>query len=87
MGIVVFRYAPSEVTCADELDSINLAIVRQVSKEITAAVLTTIRGRGKTALRMCLISSEWKESDVLEVVKKLALAARCHSGCCYERKT
>ena len=88
MGIVGFRYAPPEVTCADKLDSINVAIARQVSKEGSAAtVVRRIRLRGKTALRVCLIGSDWKETDVHEVVKGLALAARCHSGCRYERKT
>lgn len=75
LGIVNFRYAPSEISSEDERDEINHRVAAELTRSGFAQVFTT-ELHGHKVIRLCTINPRTTEEDIKETVKRLDTLCR-----------
>lgn len=79
MAILVFRFVPEDVD-EEGKDEINARISKVMVESGKGGILTTKMG-GKVALRICSISPELGEQEMIQVVKdSKEVANNCYNG-------
>ncbi len=75
LGIVNFRYAPSDISSEAERDAINHRAAAELTRSGFAQVFTT-ELHGNKVIRLCTINPRTTEEDIQETVKRLDALCR-----------
>lgn len=75
LGIVNFRYAPSDISSEAERDAINHRAAAELTRSGFAQVFTT-ELHGHKVIRLCTINPRTTEEDIKETVKRLDALCR-----------
>lgn len=74
LGIVTFRYIPSELAATDTINEINKKLVKEITQR-GFAMLSTTELKEKVVIRLCSINPRMTTEEMLQIMMKIKALA------------